>query len=83
MKKYDEALSEIVVECKKEFARGKLQYGDTWKEAGLVTHIHTAVNDAIKLKGLNVQDTKLVKHRITDIINYLVFVWAELPTGSD
>ena len=83
MKEYDEALNEIIIECKKEFARGKQLYKETWKETGLVTHVHTAVNDAIKLKGLDLTNTKLVKHRITDIINYLTFVWADLPAGGE
>ena len=78
MKEYVEALEELVELCKAEFKRGREAYGDSWKRMSIDSLLGVVINDANKLEVL--RDPAKLRHRFSDIVNYIIFCVAKLET---
>ena len=77
---YEFALNSLVADCIKEYMIRNEMYKDAWLDMDVETLKHIVKGEAGKLVAT--EDSEMLVHRIIDLVNYSIFLYAQVKKGT-
>ena len=77
---YEFALNNLIADCIKEYTLRNAIYKDAWLDMDIETLKHIVKGEAGKLVAT--EEKELLIHRIIDLVNYSIFLYAQVKKGT-